>query len=108
MKARLPILRKNMLCFVGNVSEWKTSTELLKVEKEKLIEEVQILEGLSKNKDELIAECEAAIKHKERECVHYFPKKKVSSFPFIFTLRNGRGNHLFEAAVGGRKETTLF
>ena len=53
------------------------------IEKEKLEEEVQILKDLSRNKDERIAEYEAVIKRKERECVHHIPGEKLSVFPFI-------------------------
>ena len=58
------------------------------IEKEKLEEEVQILKDLSRNKDERIAEYEAVIKHKERECASH-SWEKTSSFPFHLTLRNG-------------------
>ena len=66
MKAWLPMLGNNTLCFVAIVSELKKACEFLKIEKENLKEKVHILEGRHNE------EYEATIKHKERECVHYF------------------------------------
>ena len=60
------MLRNNALYFVAIVSELKKACEFLKIEKENLKEKVHILEG------KRIEEYEVTIKHKERECVHYF------------------------------------
>ena len=93
--------------YIGIVSECKQATELFKLEKEKLEEEVENLEGLSRNKDERISECEAIIEHKERECAIAFLGKTINFLSHL-TLRNGRGNHWFETAPGVRREAIFY